>query len=101
MTSAAEKRHLSRVAALSCVVCRNEGLGDTPAEVHHIRNGYGRGQKAPHSETLPLCIHHHRAADGSARCAGHVAFHKSPEEFERRYGTERELLAQVRRELGL
>ncbi|WP_439896007.1 hypothetical protein [Citrobacter freundii] len=26
----AEKLHLSRVAELRCIVCRNEGLGDTP-----------------------------------------------------------------------
>jgi hypothetical protein len=67
MTSAADKRHLSRVAALGCIICRNGNLGDTPAEIHHIREGYGRGQRAPHTETLPLCPIHSRATSVSTR----------------------------------
>lgn len=35
----AEKLHLSRVAELRCIVCRNEGLGDSPAEIHHCSSG--------------------------------------------------------------
>jgi hypothetical protein len=97
----AEREWLSRVANLSCVVCRNEDLGDTPAEIHHLRDGYGRGQRAPHTETLPLCAIHHRIGDGTPKYQGQIAYHKSPKDFERRYGTERELLAQVRRELAL
>lgn len=100
MTSKAEKKHMDKVAALGCVVCRNEGLGETPACIHHIRNGYGRSERASHFETLPLCPPHHQDADGSPRFGGHVAFHRRPEEFEERYGTERELLAQTWREVG-
>jgi len=84
--------HMSRVASLCCVVCRNEKLAeDSPAEVHHIRDGYGRGQKAPYYETIPLCtIHHRSGAEG-----GHVGFHQSPARFIEKYGSERDLLAQT------
>jgi hypothetical protein len=92
----AERQHLSRIASMGCIVCKNEGLGDTPACIHHIRNGYGRGQRAPYDETLPLCANHHQFADGTDKFQGHIAFHQSPQEFESRYGTERQLLAQVR-----
>ncbi|TKV21909.1 hypothetical protein FDX01_06260 [Citrobacter sp. wls613] len=30
----AEQRHLDRVVALGCIVCRNEGLGESPAVIH-------------------------------------------------------------------
>jgi hypothetical protein len=54
MATKAEKEHMGRVAALSCVVCRNLGLGESPAEVHHIGNGT-MGKRASNHETIPLC----------------------------------------------
>ena len=89
-----ERDHMGRVAALSCIVCRNEGLGDTPAMVHHIGNGT-MGKRASNYETIPLCSEHHQHG-------GHgVAVHAGRKAFEARYGTEQELLEQTRRELGL
>lgn len=85
-----DKKHLDRVASLNCIVCLNEGLGPTPAEIHHIRAGYGISQRAPDTETIPLCRIHHRGKEN-----GEVGYHFSPTEFEVRYGTERELLEQV------
>lgn len=76
------KIHLAMVAALPCIVC-----GARPVEVHHIRNGYGMGQRASDLETIPLCPGHHRT--------GPDAFHAGPRTFEARFGTERELLARV------
>ena len=58
MTSA-EKLHLNRVAALGCYLCRHLGYGETPAQVHHIREGQGMGQRASHWLTCPLCEAHH------------------------------------------
>ena len=86
-----DKAHLDRVAALDCIVCRNQGLGATPAEIHHIRTGYGWGQRAPDTESIPLCVIHHRRPAG-----GEAAYHDSPKEFQARYGSELELLEQVR-----
>jgi len=89
------KAHLARVAALGCVVCRNEGLGETPAQAHHINCGT-MGRKASDFETIPLCPTHHQYSGH-----GHIAVHDGLESFEARYGSERELLAQVLIELGI
>lgn len=100
MSNADGKRHMGRVAALGCVVCRNEALGESPANAHHI-NCHAMGRRAGDDETIPLCPVHHQYGDGTAKFDGHIAVHRSLGEFERRYGTERELLEQVRRELGV
>jgi hypothetical protein len=78
--------HLALVAAMPCIVC-----GSRPVEVHHLRNGYGMGQRASDLETIPLCPAHHRT--------GPDAFHAGPRSFEARFGTERELLARTRARL--
>lgn len=49
-----EKLHLSRVAGLGCIVCKNLRLGETPAEIHHIRTGQGVGQRADNFKVIPL-----------------------------------------------
>lgn len=82
---------MDKVAALNCIVCRNQGLGATPAAIHHIRTGYGISQRAPDSEAIPLCPTHHQYS-----AHGELAYHVSPKQFEARYGTELELLEQVR-----
>ncbi|WP_420285060.1 Ref family recombination enhancement nuclease [Serratia liquefaciens] len=95
MSTKAEKVHLNRVASLGCIVCKNLGYEDTPAQIHHIRTGKGRAQRASHYETLPLCPMHHQHG-------GHgVALHAGQKTWEQNYGTELELLAQVRAELGI
>lgn len=94
-TPKAEQQHLDRVAALCCIACRNTGLGDTPAEIHHCSAGTGLSVRADNYRTIPLCPIHHRQG-------GHgVAIHAGRRTWERNYGTEEELLAQVRRELGI
>lgn len=93
----AEQRYLRRVASLGCIVCFNLGYGITPPErtaVHHIRDGQGAGQRASHEETIPLCPPHHQTGGYG------IALHAGQEEWERRYGTERQLLRQVRMMLG-
>lgn len=89
----ADKQHLARVASLGCIVCRNEGHGTTPPEltaIHHIRAGQGMGQRASHHETIPLCALHHQLGGYG------IAIHAGQAEWERRFGTERQLLEQVR-----
>ena len=84
------KRHMGRVAALGCIVCRRLGLGATAAEVHHLRgNGWGR---ATDFETMPLCFTHHRGADG--------IHHLGVNRWERRFWTQRDLLEATLAELG-
>lgn len=64
MTTAAEKRHMGRVAALGCILCRYLGYGHSPAEIHHLREGQGMAQRASHYLTVPLCYEHHQGASG-------------------------------------
>ncbi len=92
MATKAEKEYMGRIASMGCVICRNLGLGESPAEVHHIGNGT-MGKRASNYETIPLCPAHHRTG-------GHgVAVHAGRKAFEAKYGTESELLEQTRREL--
>ncbi|MEG1651985.1 MAG: Ref family recombination enhancement nuclease [Hafnia sp.] len=91
-TKKSDLDHMGRAASLGCVVCRNLGYGESPAEAHHIGNGT-MGKRASNYETIPLCHAHHRTG-------GHgVAVHAGRKAFEAKYGTERELLEQTRREL--
>ena len=48
-------------AGLYCL--QNLNLGETPAEIHHIRTGQGAGQRADNFKVIPLCPIHHREAD--------------------------------------
>ncbi len=58
MTTQTERAHMDRVASLGCLICH------APAEVHHIRQGQGMGQRASHYLTVPLCPEHHRGTTG-------------------------------------
>jgi hypothetical protein len=66
MSTAAEKRHLGRVAALGCIVCSELGMGDEPAQVHHIREGRIARN---HWLTIPLCPDHHTGTMASVHLA--------------------------------
>ena len=78
MSTAAEKRHMGRVAELGCIIC-NE-----PAQVHHIRDGQGMSQRASNWLVIPLCHGHH---------IGALSVHKTAKQFANIYGSELELLA--------
>lgn len=86
----AEKAHLNRLSELGCIACRNMGFYGTPPEIHHPRVFAGVGQKASHYQAIPLCHHHHRTG-------GHgEAIHAGQKTWEARFGTEKELLEQVK-----
>lgn len=59
MTTAAEKRHMARVARLTCAVCGVDGV-----HVHHIREGQGMGQRASNWLVVPLCPDCHQGPRG-------------------------------------
>ncbi len=77
MSTAAEKRHLDRVASVGCALCRHLGYGMTQAEVHHPRFSEGMAQRASHWLSIGLCPEHHRGATGLHGLG--------TREFERRY----------------
>lgn len=94
--SQAARRHMNKVALLSCVVCRNLGYGETPAECHHVRDRQGMGSRNGDFATIPLCHPHHRTGRAG------IAFHATGrEEWEAKYGTQADLLKQTLKEVTL
>ena len=90
----AERQHINAVAEIGCILCARLGNPGTSAEIHHLRDGQGMGQRAPFSHAIPLCPEHHRGATGYHGMGRRA--------FEARYGlTERDLLSDVRRILAL
>ncbi|MFB2927582.1 Ref family recombination enhancement nuclease [Aeromonas hydrophila] len=84
----ADQQHLSDVASLGCIACRNAGYGATPAEIHHVRSGLGMSQRAEHTRVLPLCPRHHRACYPTG-------FRAAPRTWQQEHGSEKALLEQV------
>jgi hypothetical protein len=58
--TAAERRHLERIKGMPCAVCAAPG----PSDAHHIRQGQGLSQRAPHWLAVPLCKACHQGPDG-------------------------------------
>ena len=59
MGTAAGRRHMARVAQLTCGTC-----GATGVQVHHIREGQGASQRADDFLTVPLCPSCHTGPRG-------------------------------------
>ena len=59
-----EKAYLARVADLGCALCTRIGYAGSPAEIHHVRTGIGKSERATHFLVVPLCPTHHRGAHG-------------------------------------
>jgi hypothetical protein len=64
MATKDEKKHMSNVADLGCIVCRRMGYLNSPAEIHHKRAGTGAGRRSSHLNVIPLCPEHHRGNTG-------------------------------------
>lgn len=94
-STAEERRHLAKVAAMGCIVCLEcLGYEGTPAEVHHVRLDHGWGRSG-HKNTIPLCPTHHQSGIG-------LGVHDmGRDEFTEMYGkSELELLEIVRERVG-
>ena len=88
-----ERERLQAVADMPCYACFIDGL-EMQSEVHHIRSlkrGSGMGLRPSHFDTIPLCSGHHRT--------NKISVHLGKREFEKRYGTELEILEKVNREI--
>lgn len=90
-----ERLHYARLHQLGCIVCFNLGFGYNEPHIHHIRHGVGMSQKSPFNKAIPLCPNHHQHGGYG------VALHAGVKEFEKRYGTEEDLLVQVNTLLGV
>lgn len=89
-----EREWLDAIVAYGCIACRMDGQPPRPTAVHHILRG---GRRMGHLHSLPLCDpgHHQQGQQ-----LGLVSRHPWKAKFEQRYGTEEELLARLRAELG-
>lgn len=83
---------MSLVADFGCIACKQDG-NETPAAVHHIVQG---NRRLGHLFTLPLCQEHHQ---GDGRQVPSVHFAKRT--FSQRYGSELDLLAELKVALGV
>lgn len=82
-----EKDYLNKLATLGCYCCQTEGI-ETPAMIHHIREGMGMGQRAKHiGGTIPLCEGHHQGNFDNTK----LAFHRSPKKWREKYGSEKDI----------
>jgi hypothetical protein len=70
--TAAERRHIERVASLPCLVC------GARATVHHVTAGIHGGRVSRrHDRVTPLCPRHHQVIYGpkeSVEALGHRGF---------------------------
>ena len=85
-----ERERLATIGNMPCYACFQDGL-EMQSEVHHIRKHTGISLRPDHKFTIPLCAKHHRY--------GKVSVHLGKKEFEKRYGTELEILEKVNREI--
>jgi hypothetical protein len=85
----AEKEHYEKLSELGCIVCRNIGFGYSAPHIHHIRNRVGLAQRSHWSMAIPLCPNHHQNGGYG------VALHAGQKTFEKKYGTESQLLQQT------
>jgi hypothetical protein len=84
-----EKNHYDKLSQLGCIVCRKEGWGYSPPHIHHIRHGVGLSQRSHWSLAIPLCPNHHQNGGYG------IALHAGQKEFERKFGSEIELLQET------
>lgn len=96
MATKAERQWLDTISRMGCVVCILQGLGPSPAEPHHLLRKSGR--RMGHLFTIPLCPPHHRLGRNDEEV---VSRHPYRVEFERRYGTETQLLEQTQEFVGM
>lgn len=89
-----EKKHYEKLVKIGCIVCCNLGFGYSSPHIHHIRHGAGLAMRSHWSMAIPLCpMHHQHGGFG-------IALHAGQKTFEKKYGTESELLQQTLTILG-
>jgi hypothetical protein len=83
----AQVARFEALKALGCICCKKLGIQRDP-EIHHIVEGMRR---LGHDFTLPLCVMHHRMTGGLFG----PSIADGSKLFNARWGTQRELLAEV------
>lgn len=94
--TAAERRIMDKIGGLGCIACLKDGITNPFISLHHID---GRTKPGAHLLVLPLCAQHHQQDDTDPM--GRVAVHPNKARFEAKYGTQRELLAEIMEMIGV
>lgn len=87
----AEREFWSALASIGCIACLKDGRFNDLVSIHHID---GRTKKGAHMKVLPLCAQHHQQDDTDP--LKRIAVHPNKARFESEYGTQLELLKEVR-----
>ena len=97
--AADEKRFMSSVVDLGCIVCRIFYSVYSPCTVHHMD---GKTKPGAHFKVLGLCGNHHQIASPTGEWATrHGPGRKTGKKaFEDEYYTEEELLTKTKELLG-
>lgn len=84
-----KKERFNRLTELGCIICKRFYFVKSPCAIHHLVGLKYRcsGKKAAWENTIGLCGRHHQYGTKE-----HPAIHSHPEEFERRFGTQGDLL---------
>lgn len=100
MSGKADITRYDRLQRIGCVACRKNGRY-SQVDVHHLVDKGTRKHSGGNKATLPLCPWHHRGVPVDGYLCGSMCLLYGPSlalqkrEFKRRFGTERELLAEV------
>lgn len=88
-----EAAWMDAIVRWGCVACRIDGVPPRPPAVHHLLSG---GQRIGHLSSIGLCDPGHHQG---GKPLGMVSRHPDKAAFEKKYGTEKQLLARTRKEL--
>ncbi len=84
-----EKKWMSRVADLGCLICQNNQV-----VIHHVTTLRGFGSRASNYHVLPLCV---RCHDGGEKG---VSLHAGIATWERIHGDQKTLLKKIYKTFG-
>ena len=84
----AERQLHDQLASLGCIACRKDGIANHQVSIHHVD---GRTKPGAHTQVLPLCAGHHQDGTGAP---GLIAVHPWKARFEKRYGSQADLVAE-------
>lgn len=101
-----ERERFGELRRIGCIACLKDGHKNDQIDIHHLTEG---GRRVGHDATLPLCPWHHRGVVPFMPYAVNQRhLHQtapslavSRYDFERRYGTQKELLAEVNELIGV
>ena len=94
--NAEERRFMDAIASLGCLACAKDGNVNPWISLHHID---GRTKPDAHLRVIPLCAGHHQQGTGEDKSM--IAVHPYKAGFERRYGSQMDLLADAKAQLGM